>query len=305
MRDLNKTLQKPFKAYSGSDPFIFVSYSHNDKDRVYPEIKRLYDAGYRVWYDEGIPPITDWSEEIARGIENCVFFLVFISLNAVNSIHVKNEIYYALNEKKKPLLIYLEAVDLPRGLKFRLGSLQAIMKFQMLNPIYYQKLIEVIPSSLKSDETVVHEEQQLRELVESLPQAVFTMSLDGTIMYMNPYGQEYFGYALNEIIGVNFAQFDSAKDRKFFQQIIKEILAGKQINVFESSVKRKDGTNLFVAIYPNVITRNEEIIGLRGIIIDVTERKRAEQDLVKVARVLEEMVREKDAELSRLPKRTS
>ena len=40
--------------YSGSEPYIFVSYSHMDKDRVFGIIRLLQGRGYRVWFDEGI-----------------------------------------------------------------------------------------------------------------------------------------------------------------------------------------------------------------------------------------------------------
>ncbi|MFX1537348.1 MAG: tetratricopeptide repeat protein, partial [Promethearchaeota archaeon] len=73
----------PFEAYDGTDPYIFICYAHTDKYLVYPEIKRLYMAGYRIWYDEGIPPATEWSDEIAKAIEKCTFFVVFLSSQAI------------------------------------------------------------------------------------------------------------------------------------------------------------------------------------------------------------------------------
>ena len=39
---------KPFEAYPGNEPYIFVSYAHADSDVVYPEIKWLHDTGFRV-----------------------------------------------------------------------------------------------------------------------------------------------------------------------------------------------------------------------------------------------------------------
>lgn len=46
----------PFAASSGSDPYVFVSYSHQDSEKVFPIIKQLHEKGYRIWYDEGIDP---------------------------------------------------------------------------------------------------------------------------------------------------------------------------------------------------------------------------------------------------------
>ena len=53
----------PFKAYQGDEPYIFVSYAHEDSDAVYPEIEWLRDQGFNIWYDEGISPGASWREE--------------------------------------------------------------------------------------------------------------------------------------------------------------------------------------------------------------------------------------------------
>ena len=37
-------------------PYIFASYAHDDNEQVFPLIKRIFETGYNVWYDEGIEP---------------------------------------------------------------------------------------------------------------------------------------------------------------------------------------------------------------------------------------------------------
>ncbi len=51
-------MDRPFPAYKGDEPYIFVSYSHEDDGFVYPEIRWLKDQGFNIWYDEGITPGT-------------------------------------------------------------------------------------------------------------------------------------------------------------------------------------------------------------------------------------------------------
>ena len=46
------TLQTKFEAYTGNEPFLFVSYSHRNTEQVYPILDELYDKKYRIWYDE-------------------------------------------------------------------------------------------------------------------------------------------------------------------------------------------------------------------------------------------------------------
>lgn len=76
------SLVAPFDAYKGNEPYIFVSYAHKNSDIVFEHIKKLHDAGFRIWYDEGIDPGTDWSDEIALALNNAACFLVFMSPEA-------------------------------------------------------------------------------------------------------------------------------------------------------------------------------------------------------------------------------
>ncbi len=45
-------MERPFLAYKGEEPYIFASYAHADAPKVYPELTRLRDAGFNVWYKE-------------------------------------------------------------------------------------------------------------------------------------------------------------------------------------------------------------------------------------------------------------
>ncbi len=71
-------MQKPFSAYDGDDPYIFISSAHQDADIVYPQLQWLYDEGLNIWYDDGISPAASWREELAqaiRGAETVVFMV--------------------------------------------------------------------------------------------------------------------------------------------------------------------------------------------------------------------------------------
>lgn len=118
----------PYPAYQGNEPYIFVSYSHADSDRVFAEIKRFNEAGYHVWYDEGISPGNEWDDEIAEALEKCTLFVVFLTKNSVNSKNVKNEIDFAIDDEIPAIGIYLEPCELKGGLKLRFRHAQAILR---------------------------------------------------------------------------------------------------------------------------------------------------------------------------------
>ena len=114
------------KAYEGTKPYIFVSYAHLDSDRVLPIIHALQNRGFRVWYDAGIEAGTEWPEYIATRLDGCTCFLAFVSKNAADSHNCRREINFAIELRKDPLTIYLEDVELTRGMRMQLGTLQAM-----------------------------------------------------------------------------------------------------------------------------------------------------------------------------------
>ena len=127
--------------YDGKENFIFISYSHRDTDRVMPIVKRLSDKGFRVWYDMGIDPGTEWDENIAEHIGDCGYFIAFMSENYLGSNNCKDELNYARDLEKDRLIIYLEEVTLPRGMAMRVNRLQSIFKYTYSNEeMFYDKL---------------------------------------------------------------------------------------------------------------------------------------------------------------------
>ncbi len=145
------TSYPPCEAYSGDRPYIFVSYAHADGELVFSEIRRLHEAGYRVWYDEGIDPGKDWPEHIAKAVIGCNLILMFTSPRSAASENCRNEVNLALNRKKKFLSVYLEETDLPPGLELRMGDLQSIPKFRMPDAPYRKKLYAALENLLGED----------------------------------------------------------------------------------------------------------------------------------------------------------
>ena len=113
-------------AYTGHDPYVFVSYSHRDSDRVWPLILKMQGDGYRIWYDDGLCPAKERDAAIAGHIRECSFFLAFLTENYLESENCCDELAFVREMKKGRALIYLEEVSLPDAMRMRLGRLQAV-----------------------------------------------------------------------------------------------------------------------------------------------------------------------------------
>lgn len=127
--------------YEGDEKYIFISYSHKNKAEAESFIGRLQHDGYRVWYDEGIHPGSEWDEFIATHVENCALFFALMSAEYMQSDNCKDELNFARDLNKKRVLIFLEEVEMPAGMRLRLGRLQNIHKKQYTDEDkFYQKV---------------------------------------------------------------------------------------------------------------------------------------------------------------------
>ena len=100
-------------AYEGKEPYIFVSYAHKDSAAVFRLVEQLNERGYRIWYDEGIEPGSEWPEYIANHLLGAEMVLSVLTPSAVNSVNCRREINFALSKNKPVLTIYMEDIELP------------------------------------------------------------------------------------------------------------------------------------------------------------------------------------------------
>lgn len=141
--------RKILKAYNGIEPFIFISYSHEDSAIVYREIEWLHNKGFNIWYDEGIPLATQWTKILPQKINTSKLFIIFLSVNSIRSRNVSREVNYAIKHDKTILPIYLEKISLPEEYDFTLGPIQGVMKHELEESRYQSKLIETLRDIFK------------------------------------------------------------------------------------------------------------------------------------------------------------
>jgi hypothetical protein len=119
------------KPYKGNEPYIFVSYCHKDRRFVLPVIESLVRTGYRIWYDEGIEPGSEWNEIIADHMSRSSLCMAFISENAVASHNCRREISYALQKNRPLLSVFLEETVLSPGIEMQLSAYQCLYAYEL------------------------------------------------------------------------------------------------------------------------------------------------------------------------------
>jgi hypothetical protein len=112
--------------YEGDEPFVFVSYKHEDMARIQPILDRIQDWGYRIWYDRGILGGQEWAGVIEGRVRACRLFLLFLSQAAIEAEFVRKEVHLAIYSQKPLLVICLEPIDLKYGLGLLLQDRQML-----------------------------------------------------------------------------------------------------------------------------------------------------------------------------------
>jgi TolB-like protein len=141
-------MERPFPAYKGDEPYIFVSYSHHDVEVVYPAMAQLANAGFNIWYDEGINPGSTWRDEVALALTQCKVFLYFITPQSVASSNCLKEVNFSLSRERKILSVHLEPTELPVGLELSLSDMQAILKSELSEEAFQAKMADALQALL-------------------------------------------------------------------------------------------------------------------------------------------------------------
>ena len=115
-------MQTKFEAYTGKEPYLFVSYSHRDTAKVYSILDALYDRKYRLWYDESCETGNDFRDELRMRIENAEAVLLFVSESSMASPFCGMEIIVARENNKRLYPIYLDTSAIPPAFQILLAN---------------------------------------------------------------------------------------------------------------------------------------------------------------------------------------
>jgi len=78
------------------DKYLFISYAHNDAADVYDVIREIYEAGWDLWYDQGIKPTKQYLPTISDNLRNCsIFVLMLTDVSVYRPFVMDYELEYA------------------------------------------------------------------------------------------------------------------------------------------------------------------------------------------------------------------
>jgi len=128
-------------------------------------------------------------------------------------------------------------------------------------------------------------EEHFRSWFQDAPIACHEVDRDGRVVCVNKAECDLFGFSAEEMIGRPIWEFMSTDDRAKSQAGLREKISGdRPLERVEREYTRPDGSSVMVEVHASRIFDSAgQLMGLRTFLLDITQRKRAEQALVEQA----------------------
>ena len=145
-----------------------------------------------------------------------------------------------------------------------------------------------IIARIKAEEAMKESERRFCELAELLPQTVFELDAQGNIIFANSFGLATFGFTPNDLKkGLHVLKVVASEERERMREDLGQkpvpsslpLQTHPQQSSDEYRMIRKDGSTFPAMVYAAGIERDGKLVGWRGIVTDITERKASEKAL--------------------------
>lgn len=142
-----------------------------------------------------------------------------------------------------------------------------------------------VTEQLETEQALIESDTRFRIILDSIEDGYFEVDLAGNFTFFNHRIHEHLGYTEEELTGMNYtAIMDEYNADIVFNAFHKIFLNGASIQTMEWELMKKDKTPIHVETSVSLRkNRKGDPIGFQGIIRDVTERKRSEQELAYMA----------------------
>jgi PAS domain S-box-containing protein len=150
----------------------------------------------------------------------------------------------------------------------------------ILAPLLSYPFLRMLVELHLSKKKFQRSEERFRELAELLPETIFEMDTEGNLSFVNHNAFKRFGYTQEEFeSGLNAFDMLIPEDCPRAKHNAEKVMNGENIGLNEYTVLRKDGSTFPAMFRSAAIVNDDKPLGLRGFIIDITERKQTERAL--------------------------
>ncbi len=137
----------------------------------------------------------------------------------------------------------------------------------------------------QAEEALRRSEEKYRTILESMEEGFYEVDLAGSFTFLNDSMCRIFGYPREELLGMNNRQFTDKETAKRIYQVFNQVYRTGESNRCDHEVLRKDGTKKYVEVSISLKKdASGKPTGFRGMIRDITDLKRAEEELQQMVK---------------------
>ena len=165
-------------------------------------------------------------------------------------------------------------------------------------PVGVQGIARDISERRRAEGELQESEQRFRDLYENAPNAYFSVGMDGRMRRCNRRAEELLGYSAEELVGQPVIDLytDTPQGKEKALKLLQRFQAGQPIRNEELLIQTADGTPVWISLTVNAITdARGEIVESRSVLVDITERKQAEEARRRLNEELEKEQQEIEA----------
>ena len=152
-------------------------------------------------------------------------------------------------------------------------------------------IVTDITERKQAEKALKKSEEKYRHLVENTNEVLYALDENGMVTYISPVAKTLSGYNPSEITGRNFVHFVFKQDVQYaLEQFEKNTRGGP--DPIECRIVTKSGDLKWIRSSARPIFFNDQFLGLQGVMSDITEQKRVEDEIMASLREKEAMMRE-------------
>ena len=153
-------------------------------------------------------------------------------------------------------------------------------------PVGFRAVGRDITDRKRAEENLRQSEERFREMARLMPDTIYEADEKGVLTFVNEAAFDKFRYSRDDFSGgLNCIDMLAPEDRDRGMKNFVKVLSGEHVGLTEYIARRKDGGTFPILMHSTVIIRNGTPAGVRGFIIDISDKKILEEQLIRAQKM--------------------
>ncbi len=172
----------------------------------------------------------------------------------------------------------------------------SLLKDSEGKPVGFRGNARDITDRKKTEDALKKSEEKYRTILESIDEGIYEVDLAGNFTFVNNAMARIFGYPKEELMGMNNRQYtDQENAKKLFQSFNQVYRTGETSAECGYEIARKDGTRRYIETSASLKKDpSGKPIGFRGIARDITNLRRAAEELQREKQAVQKLAEERE-----------